>query len=257
MTRPGPIDAYVLHQWDWSETSLIVDLFTRESGRVAVAAKGAKRPTSHLRAVLLPFQRVTVSIARPRADEAAEIFNLRTAEYAGGGAIVPAARLMAAFYLNELVLRLLARQDPHPRLYDAYADSVQTLASDAAADGTLRAFELMLLRETGVLPDLGRSGVSQLPVLAERAYALRPELGLIAAAGDEAAIGGEICLALQATLDHGALPELRSVCAAAPVALERQLRGLLDYHLGSAMRCRDTVSALRRLFEDAVRSPKP
>ena len=94
MNRAGPLDAYVLHQWDWSETSLIVDLFSREAGRVAVAAKGAKRPTSHLRAVLLPFQRIAASISRPRGDEAAEIFNLRAAEYSGGGAIVPAARLI-------------------------------------------------------------------------------------------------------------------------------------------------------------------
>ncbi len=257
MTRPGPIDAYVLHQWDWSETSLIVDLFTRESGRVAVAAKGAKRPTSHLRAVLLPFQCIAVSIARPRGDDAAEIFTLRAAEYAGGGTIVPAARLMAGYYVNELVLRMLARQDPHPRLYDAYADTVHALAGDEATEGALRAFELVLLRETGVLPDLGRSAISQQLVVAERAYALRPELGLIAAEGDEAAIGGAIFLALQAALDRDALPALRAVCAAAGAALKRQLRSLLDYHLGSAMRCRDTARALRRLFEDALRPPSP
>ena len=63
-TRSGPLAAYVLHRYDWSETSLILDLFTRSKGRIAVAAKGAKRPYSQLRSVLLPFQRITVSLGK-------------------------------------------------------------------------------------------------------------------------------------------------------------------------------------------------
>jgi DNA repair protein RecO (recombination protein O) len=76
--------AFVLHHYDWSESSLIVDLFTREAGRVAVAAKGAKRPTSNLRSVLMPFQRIQVSFARGARDQAQhDIHNLRGAEWGG------------------------------------------------------------------------------------------------------------------------------------------------------------------------------
>lgn len=62
MSRAPTQPAYVLHQWDWSETSLVLDLFTRDLGRIAVVAKGAKRPYSQLRSVLLPFQRIAVSL---------------------------------------------------------------------------------------------------------------------------------------------------------------------------------------------------
>ena len=80
----GPLQAYVLHQYDWSESSLILDLCTRERGRLAVAAKGAKRPYSQLRGVLLPFQRLYVSLGRGADEQGAEVQTLRAAEWAGG-----------------------------------------------------------------------------------------------------------------------------------------------------------------------------
>src|SRR5829696_5596903 len=104
---PSTLSAYVLHRYDWSETSLILDLFTREQGRLAVVAKGAKRPYSQLRSVLLPFQRIHVGLGRvPRADASAdepanEVQNLRSAEWAGGAAMLTGAALFSGFYLNE------------------------------------------------------------------------------------------------------------------------------------------------------------
>jgi DNA repair protein RecO (recombination protein O) len=262
MSRSAAQPAYVLHQWDWSETSLIVDLFTREQGRVAVVAKGAKRPYSQLRAVLLPFQRVLVTFARSRSGDAAEILTLRAAEYSGGGAMLPAARLITGFYLNELVLKLLARQDPHAQLFDAYADTLQVLAGDdkgAPGDdaAALRAFELVLLRETGVLPDLARSALTQAPVASEGRYALRAEVGLVAAGGNEHSLSGAQCLALQAALDGRSLPALRSASAAALPALRQQLRDTLHYHLGSSpLRTRQTMQSLRRLIETVASDAK-
>src|SRR5690349_20842853 len=147
-----PLRAYVLHRYDWSESSLILDLFTREQGRIAVVARGAKRPYSQLRPVLMPFQRVHVVLGRPRAleagQEAPEVQTLRGAEWAGG---VPAARggaaLFPGFYCNELLMKLLPRHDPHERLFDAYAETLPALgdADDAAVQAALRAFELVLL----------------------------------------------------------------------------------------------------------------
>ena len=258
MTRkaatPGP--AFVLHHWDWSETSLILDLFTREQGRVAVVAKGAKRPYSQLRAVLLPYQRLNVALVRPRGSdsggEGSDIVTLRSAEYAGGAPLLPSTQLLTGFYLNELLLKLLARQDPHERLFDAYADALATLAQAAPGDEelALRAFELVLLRETGVLPDLGRSTLTQSPVLAERHYQMQPELGLVAS--DDSGLSGAQCLALQSALDARLPAALRSACVLALPALRQQLRGLLHYHLGSPeLRTRQTMRALRRLHDAA------
>src|SRR5438046_3569423 len=156
------LEAYVLHRYDWSETSLILDLFTREQGRLAVAAKGAKRPYSQLRSVLLPFQRIHVGLGRvPKADANGEepvneVQNLRSAEWAGGAAMLTGAALFSGFYLNELLMKLIARHDPHPALFDAYAETLPSMASadDALVQAALRAFELVLLKEIGLLRDL-------------------------------------------------------------------------------------------------------
>src|ERR1700712_1250801 len=99
-TNPSAIQqAFVLHHYDWSESSLILDLFTREQGRMAVVAKGAKRPYSQLRAVLLPFQRIQVTLSKPgkTADgEAAEVVTLRAAEWAGGATMPAGAALFSS-----------------------------------------------------------------------------------------------------------------------------------------------------------------
>ncbi len=231
--RPGVDVAYVLHHHDWSESSLILDLFTREHGRVAVAAKGAKRPYSQLRSVLVPFQRLNVAWSVKRAENA-EIHTLRTAEWAGGG-LLPGAALLAGFYLNELLIRLLPRQDAHPLLFDAYAATLPVLAQPGGtpAQAALRAFELVLLREHGVLPALDVVTQTQQPVGqggGTGSYGLRPEIGLApdAAAG----VPGPWWLSAQAALDGGDLPRLQSLCALAPTELKAQLRGLLHYHLG-------------------------
>ena len=249
-SRIGPQPAFVLHQWDWSETSLILDLFTRDRGRVAAVAKGAKRPYSQLRPVLMPFQRVLVLTGKPRAEEGADILTLRSAEYAGAGVALPAAMLFAGFYLNELLLKLLARGDPHERLFDAYADTLQALA---LGDGepALRAFELLLLRETGVLPALGLTTSTQVTVLPGRGYQLRPEAGLSPDAG-AGAVDGAVWLALQQALDGRDLVALRSATGKALALLKPQLRALLAYHLGSSeLRTRQLMLDVRRLLEPA------
>ncbi|HSW04880.1 DNA repair protein RecO [Aquabacterium sp.] len=254
MIKSSGQPAYVLHQWDWSETSLILDLFTREQGRVATVAKGAKRPYSQLRAVLLPFQRIHVALGRPKADEASDILTLRSAEYGGAAAALPPAQLFSGFYLNELLMKLLARQDAHALLFDAYADTLQALAV-AQDEAPLRAFELVLLRETGVLPELNHATLTQSEVQAGQFYALRPEAGLVAAGGNEPALAGAACLALQAALDANEMTPLRQVCSSVLPALRPQLRSLLHYHLGSPqLRTRAAMLEVRRLL-DATTHP--
>jgi DNA repair protein RecO (recombination protein O) len=253
-----PLHAYVLHHYDWSESSLILDLFTRERGRIAVAAKGAKRPYSQLRVVLLPFQRLVVGLARSADDDSAEVYTLRTAEWAGGEPMHGGAALIPGFYLNELLLRLLARHDPHPALFDAYAAALPALArrDEAGVQAALRAFELSLLREIGVLPDLDVLTQTLRPLRAEARHALRPELGIVGAEGEAGSFSGAQLLALQAALTHGSFEALRLACAEVLPSLRGTLRELLHYHLGSTqLRTRQVMADVRKLLDRTAARP--
>ena len=253
-----PLAAYMLHRYDWSESSLILDLFTRERGRVAVAAKGAKRPYSQLRPVLLPFQKMHVLLGRAGADEAADIVTLRSAEWAGGGPMLSGAALFAGFYLNELLLRLLARQDPHPALFDAYEATLPALAAaeDAGSQAALRAFELTLLRETGVLPDLGLVTQSAEAVDERGRYTLQPEAGVVEQRTGEPALSGSALAHLQAALDHGSLPALQAACLPVLQPLRAPLRSLLHYHLGTPLlRTRQVMLDVQKLLD--IKAPSP
>ena len=246
----GPLQAYVLHRYDWSETSLVVELFTRTQGRVVVAAKGAKRPYSQLRPVLLPFQHLLVTLGRAPTDDAGEIFNLRGAEWAGGPPAHGAAALFAGFYLNELLLKLLPRQDAHPALFDAYAQALACLApdDDAATQATLRAFELTLLRELGWLPELSCVTSTLEPVQADREYGLHGELGVVT--GGEARLSGRTLLALEQALEAGDAVALRAAAAGERQVLRALLRGLLHYHLPAGpLRTREVLRGVQRLLE--------
>jgi DNA repair protein RecO (recombination protein O) len=274
MTRRAPatpLAAYMLHRWDWSESSLIVDLFTRERGRVAAAAKGAKRPTSQLRPVLLPFQRLHAVLGRTPEGES-DLHVLRSADWAPAAAdgIAPVpplagSALLRGFYLNELLLALLARQDPHPGLFDAYAQTLATLAArhgvgdDGAGAAALRAFELVLLRETGVLPDLAKATLTRTPLTADARYALHPEAGVVEApAAAAAALTGALLEALESALAARDLGRLQRACARAPQPLRTQLRALLHYHLGSRpLRTRQVMVELQRLLPGTTRPARP
>jgi DNA repair protein RecO (recombination protein O) len=251
----APLHAFVLHHYMWSESSLILDVFSRELGRLVLVAKGARRPYSHLRSVLLPFQRLLLSLGRaPASDSASEVQNLRGAEWAGGQAMLTGAALFSGLYLNELLMKLLARSDPHADLFDAYAQTLPHLAnpSEAAVQASLRAFELKLLQALGVLPDLSLVTLTQRSVDVDASYTLEPQAGVLdAAPADTGAVRGHTLLGLQAALQHGSLPALQQACAANLSELRLVLRGLLHYHLGSPhLRTRQLmldVQALERL----------
>lgn len=238
MTRSTvPLHAFVLHHYAWSESSLILDVFTRDQGRLVLVAKGARRPYSQLRSVLLPFQRLLLSLGRaPAADSTSEVQNLRGAEWAGGQAMLTGAALFSGLYLNELLMKLLARSDPHAELFDAYADTLPHLAnpSEAAVQASLRAFELKLLQALGVLPDLSVLTLTQQTVEDTAAYTLEPQAGVLAANPEAGGvITGRVLLGLQAALQHGSLLALQQACASNLSELRSALRGLLHYHLGS------------------------
>jgi DNA repair protein RecO (recombination protein O) len=239
--------AYVLHAYDWSESSLIVELYTRVQGRVVVVAKGAKRPNSQLRPVLLPFQPLNALLGRTPADEQGEVHLLRSAEWVGGTPLLGPSALFAGFYVNELLLKLLARQDPHPGLFDAYADTLAALAAETDQPATLRAFELSLLRQLGLLPELASVTLTAQALLPQAPYTLQPEAGLVP---DAQGLAGQSWIGLEAALAHGTGAALRAACQPLAAALLGPLRATLHYHLASTpLRTRQVWQGVQRLAE--------
>ncbi|HEX7689126.1 MAG TPA: DNA repair protein RecO [Burkholderiaceae bacterium] len=252
----APLAAYVLHRYDWSETSLILDLFTRERGRIAVAAKGAKRPYSQLRSVLLPFQRIAATVGKQAEEAQADVVTLRGAEWAGDDAtpVLPPARLFAGFYLNELLMKLLARGDAHPALFDAYAATLRSLATadEFGEQIGLRAFEFVLLRAIGLLPELDRVTATQRPLAPAAAYQWLGDRGVIEADPQLgfASLPGADLLALQAALAQESLGPLHVACATRLDRLRPVLRTLVHYHLGSpVLRTREVMRDARHLID--------
>lgn len=166
--QPG----FVLHSYPHKETSLIVDVFTRDYGRVALIAKGAKRPHSKLRGVLQTFQPLSVGwVGR------SEVRTLTSAEWIGGLLPLEKSALLSGFYLNELLVKLLARDDPHPALFDHYIATLNQLGHGEPVPIVLRKFERALLKETGVGGDFSKCTSTGGPVEAEQIYVVDPERG--------------------------------------------------------------------------------
>ncbi|SEK56425.1 DNA replication and repair protein RecO [Roseateles sp. YR242] len=252
-SRPPAVQAgFVLHHYDWSETSLVLDLFTREQGRLAVVAKGAKRPYSQLRGVLLPFLKLQVTLSKPskmNEEGVAEVQSLRGAEWVGGQTLPSGAALFSGYYVNELLLKFLPRQDPHPALFDAYADLLPQLQSGETAQTALRAFELRLLADCGLLPDLSVLATTQAPVDLERLYMLSAEAGVVVPTHDAPQLTGQALVRLQAALMHGSMEALRAACEDAGSSLKPLLRGLLHYHLGHRpLRTRQVLLEVQKLL---------
>ena len=221
--------AYVLHRYDWSESSLILEVFTRTYGRVALVARGAKKPSSSFRPILLPLQPLHVAFGGD-----AEIRTLKSAEWQGGHVMPTGDALLSGYYLNELLMRLLARDDPHPVLFDAYAATVQLLANQSidTLEVALRAFELRLLRDIGLLPVLDAQTATLSALDPAVQYVLLAEAGLREAHDDDrVSLTGAQWLALQQALDgHAPFADTMHACVNNLPELKSQLRALLHYH---------------------------
>ena len=221
----------MLHRYDWSESSLILEVFTRHYGRIALVAKGAKRPSSSFRPVLLPLQMLHVAFGGD-----AEIRPLKSAEWQGGHVMPTGDALLSGYYLNELLLTLLARDDPYPELFDIYANVVRVLASEhgEALQAALRTFELLLLREIGLLPSLDQQTMTLAGLQESETYCLVPEGGLRRSGQDDrACINGAGWSVLQTALrDDAPFTSTLRACAQWQTELKPMLRALLHYHCG-------------------------
>ena len=186
-TRQERQPAYVLHAYPYLETSLVIEAFTRESGRIALVAKGARRPRSALRGVLLAFQPLLLSWSGK-----SELRTLVRAEWQGGYVSLKGLSLICGFYLNELLLKLLPRQDAHEALFGIYADTLRALAAGGDHARILRAFEKGLLRELGYALTLDQEADTGRPIAAESVYTYVIERGPVAVPAAREAIGLEL-----------------------------------------------------------------
>jgi DNA repair protein RecO (recombination protein O) len=231
--QPG----FVLHSYPWRETSLVVEFFSRDYGRVALVARGAKRPTSHFRGLLSPFNPLAVGWSGRN-----DIKMLVRADWLGGMQPLRGDALLAAFYANELLVRLLARLDPHERLFGSYMELLQALSHEARQDAALRRFELDLLQDIGYAVPLDRCADGE-PIDAGADYlfgighgAQRIERG---DADDGTRVSGRTLLAMAA----GRFEDER-VASEAKVLLRRVIR----YHLGGKpLNTRRILQDLREL----------
>ncbi len=216
--------AFVLHSYPYRETSLIVEAFTQAHGRVGMVARGAKRPRSEMRGLLQAFQPLALSWAG-----AAELKTLVKAEWRGGLALPGGSALLSAFYLNELLLKLLPREDPHPALWADYEAALGALGAAAAASDqavVLRRFELRLLAELGYALPLTHDADTGEPIDPDARYHYAFDRGPRLRAAEPQArwplVRGATLLALAAQ----AYPDAETAAEA-----KRLMRDVLDHHL--------------------------
>ena len=213
---------FVLHSYPFRETSLIVEAFTRDHGRIALVARGARRPRSSLRGVLSPFQPLLLSWSGK-----AELRTLIRAESRNGYLALEGETLMCGFYLNELLLKLLPRDDPHERLYDTYESTLAGLAAGPEREGILRRFELRLLEELGYAVTLDRDADSGAAIVAQRRYVYLVERGPVEAETPKSAKGVELSGATLLDMQSGNYES-----AVTQQQSKTLMRTLIDHYLG-------------------------
>ena len=199
--------AYMLHAQPYRDTSRILEVFTREQGRVSVFARGVRGPKARLASLLQPFQPLLISFSS--RGEAAQLISAESgaAQYP---VHLPPGALLSGFYLNELLLKLTTRHDPNAGLFDGYQEALLALTAGRAAEPALRIFELRLLQEVGYGLDLTQT-VAGGPVLAQGYYHFRPADGLFATTAEHSgALQGRSLLNLVA----GTLKETRELADA-------------------------------------------
>jgi DNA repair protein RecO (recombination protein O) len=230
---------YLLHRRSFRDTSLIIEFFSREHGRLTCFARGARGPKPRFFG-LQPFEPLLLSwVGRGEAPQ------LTGAEPNGFAAALPAASLMSGFYLNELMIKLTVQHDPHPELYELYDETLGELRMGSAADPALRRFEKRLLDLLGYGMELTTEVASQAAVLPERFYRCHPGRGVMPAERDAAGvISGRALLALAA----GELAASEADARAARALLREQLDHCLE---GRELKTRAVARAVAKLERTA------
>ena len=242
MVQRGKVDAqpaYVLHTYPFRETSLLVEVFSRDFGRVALVARGARRPRAAIRGLMMAFQPLELSWAGK-----GEILTLMKAEWVGGLPLLSGEALFCGYYLNELLLNLLPREDAHERLFAYYARMLQRLAADRSAkalEADLRCFEKAMLQELGygltLLHDAQGAAIN-----ADALYAYRMEAGPVRideANPEETVVSGKTLI----DLDEENFSDMRS-----RIEAKNLMRTLLAHYLaGKELETRQIFKDLQEL----------
>jgi len=278
---PGLDRGFVLHAYAYRETSLILQVFTEHHGRLGIVARGARRPKSANRSLLVPFQPLTLAwFGR------GELKTLKTAESAAPGLPLVGAALLAAFYLNELLLKLTHRDDPHEGLFAAYDAAIGELRAlrrtrdrpelgrselgvrplipleakapagisgltpnSSPVEPVLRRFEMRLLRELGYALELAVEAGGRVPIAAEREYDYVVERGAIAVLEGEPARANAVRLRglTLLGLERGQCDDPATATQA-----KHLMRHILNHFLdGQELATRALMRDLQRLGEDA------
>jgi len=217
--------AYVIHSRPYRDSSALLDVFTAEYGRIGVVARGMRRQSRRgsSAALLQPFIPLLLSFSGRT-----ELKTLVATESIAGGFLLCRERVFCGMYMNELLVRLLHRNDAHPALFAAYDQALKALTDTTAVDTVLRHFEYRLLDELGYSFDLAADGASGQPILPSRVYCYQPGVGLVESSGVAeracALYGGSELLAM-ASGEFG---------GQARAAAKRLLREALAEHLGAA-----------------------
>lgn len=211
-------EGFVLSRKPYRETSLLIDILSRDHGKIALVAKGARGKRAKWAGLLQPFNLLSLSWTGW-----SDLQTLTSVEWIGPVLRLDATRLYCGLYLNELVSRFIHRHDPHPRLFSSYAESLKALAAAANIECTLRLFELTLLNEIGYGLQLEHEAEGGKNIEPDKHYTYLPEQGPVEAALCNETVSGATLIGLrQKNLQHD------------DVLLEakRLLRRLIAHHLG-------------------------
>lgn len=235
MTELTP--AYVLHHRRYGDNSLLLEVLSLAEGRIPLVARGAGARNSRRRGVLQPFVPLLLNW-RGRGS----LKTLAGVEAASGAHALKGPSLYSGFYVNELLTRLLPRNEPVPLLFENYRATLGKLERDGSLEETLRRFELALLEELGYAPDLSRESSGR-PLRPDGLYRYRQESGLEPVTQ---AVTGAV---------HG--DTLLALAGGQPLSPPQQrqardlLRGILAFYLG------DRPLKSRELFRTMIANTNP
>ena len=230
LNEPG----YLLHQRAYSETSLLLDVFSRNYGRMALIAKGVKRKRARTRGIVVPFQPLIVAWSGK-----GEVKTMTNAESLALRKKIQGQRLFCGYYINELIIRMLHRNDPHEILFGAYEFALEGLVQESDLERTLRIFEKRLLQELGYGLHLSTDSLTGDAIVPSARYRYVAELGPVIDNNEDhmgIVLHGESLQALHDEEDFSALHRRE---------LKRLTRAALDRHLeGRPLHSRELFTRL-------------
>ena len=232
---------FLLATVPWRESSLRLEVWSRDYGRVGLLARSARKRQSELRGVLVSFVPISMSWYGTQ-----DYKTLHRAEWLGGWAQPQGKALLSGLYVNELLLKLTAREDPHPALYDALVDVMQAICCSDNHLAVLRIFEWRLLRELGLAPDLTCDDAGQ-PIVAEQDYWLRPQFAVMRLAyARERGMAADLGVVVRGKT----LWQLQQACLTDSEALQQVLqlnRMLLDFYVPQGIQSRQIWQQMQQL----------